>query len=162
MTDAVAGREAFVLRPMTASDLPQVVHIEEEWAPTPWSVSTFRNELGIPFSRALVAHRDASPDVVVGYLVRWLVADEVRLLSLAVQVDARGQGLGGVLVDELLCEARGESADSVTLEVAAANAAALRLYESRGFEEVRRRRDYYGAGHDALVMDLRLGCRDVS
>ena len=37
------------------------------------------------------------------------------------------------------------------------NAAALRLYERRGFEALSRRRDYYAPGIDALVMRARPG-----
>lgn len=147
---------------MVSRDLGQVVAIEQGWAPTPWRASTFRNELDIPFSRALVAHPHGVPEEVIGYLVRWLVACEVHLLSVAVHSRARRAGVGGYMLDELLLEARAESADLVTLEVEAANEAALHLYASRGFEEVRRRANYYGRGRDALVLDLRLGCCDVS
>ncbi len=150
------------LRPMRESDLLQVVSIERDWAPKPWSVDTFRNELGIPFSRALVAHDAGAPGVVGGYLVRWLVAGEVHLLSLAVERHRRRHGIGSFLLDVLLAEARAESADLVTLEVEASNVSALRLYESRGFARARTRRNYYGGGRDAVVMDRRLGCRDVS
>jgi len=40
------------------------------------------------------------------------------------------------------------------LEVADTNAPALALYAATGFTEVARRRDYYGRGHDAVVMEL--------
>ena len=44
----------------------------------------------------------------------------------------------------------------MTLEVRRGNAAARRLYESLGFEEVGVRRNYYGSGEDALIMRLAL------
>ena len=156
-----ASRGAFTLRPMVEEDLDRVVAIEAQWAPTPWSGATFRNELSIPFSLARVACRRNSA-AVAGYLVRWLVAGEMHLLSLAVDRSRRGQGLGGLLLDQLLIEAHDESVELVTLEVEATSSIAVHLYASRGFEQVRRRPNYYGAGRDAVVMDRRFGCRDVS
>lgn len=147
---------------MVAADIGRVVAIEQEWAPTPWSASTFRNELDIPFSRALIAYPHGVPDEPIGYLVRWLVAGEVHLLSIAVHSRERCRGVGAYMLDELLLEARAERAELVTLEVEAANETAVRLYKSRGFEEARRRKNYYGEGRDALVLDHRGGWRDVS
>ena len=42
------------------------------------------------------------------------------------------------------------------LEVRADNAAAIGLYQAMGFAADGRRRDYYGRGHDALLMSLRI------
>ena len=157
-----SGSPSFGLRSLEVRDLDAVVAIEEDWAPSPWSRDTFRRELDIPFSRSLVACRSEEAEAVRGYLVRWLVAGEVHLLSLAVDARVRRRGIGQLLLDELLAEARAEDASLVTLEVEESNGAARGLYASRGFEEVRRRRDYYGPGRDALVLDLRPGCRVVS
>ncbi len=153
---------SIALRSLEVRDLDAVVAIEEGWAPSPWSRDTFRRELDIPFSRSLVACPHDAAESVCGYLVRWLVAGEVHLLSLAVEAEMRRRGIGQLMLDELLAEARAENASLVTLEVDESNVAARALYASRGFEEVRRRRGYYGAGRDALVLDLRPGCRVVS
>jgi len=161
VTVARAG-DVFTLRPMVEADLEQVGAIEEQWAPTPWSRQVFRNELLVPFSHAMVAHVTGRPESVAGYRVRWAVAGEIHLLSLAVAPAQRRRGLGGLLLDELLAAARGGRDDLVTLEVEASNSVARRLYASRGFHEVRRREHYYGAGRDAVVMELRFACRDVS
>ncbi|MDG2303084.1 MAG: ribosomal protein S18-alanine N-acetyltransferase [Candidatus Binatia bacterium] len=160
MSASDASRGVFTLRPMVEGDLDQVAAIEADWAPTPWSVATFRNELSIPFSLARVACPRGS-DAVAGYVVRWLVAGEVHLLALAVDRAERGRGLGGLLLDQLLSEAHDERIELVTLEVEATSSIALHLYASRGFEQVRCRPNYYGSGRDAVVMNRRFGCRDV-
>jgi len=67
-----------------------------------------------------------------------------------------------LLVKSLLDEAREARVRLVTLEVEDANAAARALYADVGFIEKRRRREYYGAGRDAIVMEWLDGCRDVS
>lgn len=47
--------------------------------------------------------------------------------------EARGSGLAGALVDDVLAEARRRGLRQVLLTVAAPNARAIRLYETRGF-----------------------------
>jgi len=156
------GRPAHVLRPMVEADLGEIVEIERTWSPNPWSPTTFRNEMNVPFSRCVVAGPAPTGEVVWAYFVRWLVADEARLLALAVRRELRGRGLAKVMLDEVLAEACGRGAKKVILEVEAGNEPARGLYASRGFVETGRRPDYYGRGRDAICMDLPLACRDAS
>lgn len=144
---------AIALRAMAAADVSRVAAIEASSFRAPWSEAAFRHELDIPFSRSFVAHPPGDPDAVVGYVVLWLVADEVHLLDLAVAADARRGGIGRLLAGRVLEEARARSARLVTLEVAERNDAARRLYERLGFVTAFVRRDYYGAGQHALVME---------
>ena len=143
------------LRAMAPVDLAQVVAIEREWAPKPWSAETFAKELHVPFSQSRVAYQDHDRSGVCGYLVRWLVAREVHLLSLAVHSGVRRQGFGGLLLDDLLGETRAASVELIALEVESSNAVAIALYLSRGFKKTRSRKGYYGRGRDAQVMEWR-------
>ncbi|HZR80695.1 MAG TPA: ribosomal protein S18-alanine N-acetyltransferase [Candidatus Binatia bacterium] len=138
---------------MTREDLSQVVRIERTSFDHPWPRSAFEHELDVPFSRSLVAHPRGDPAAVVGYLVRWHVADEMHLLNLAAASTVRGRGLGRRLLRLLLAEARRKGARVVTLEVSERNLPARALYESLGFRVVRRRRDYYAPRHHALVAE---------
>ncbi|MDH2325321.1 GNAT family N-acetyltransferase [Cereibacter sp. SYSU M97828] len=85
-----------------------------------------------------------------GFLIGRAIAGEAELLTLAAHPDARGQGIGARLVAAFLARAA-QDAETAFLEVAADNAAAIRLYVAAGFAEVGRRRGYY-AGTDAIVM----------
>ena len=49
-----------------------------------------------------------------------------------------------------------ESFNAYVQQFNADNAAAIGLYTALGFAADGRRRDYYGRGHDALLMSLRL------
>jgi ribosomal-protein-alanine acetyltransferase len=90
---------------------------------------------------------------VVGYAVAWFAADEAELANLAVAASARGRGVGALLLDAVLAEAAHRGAATVYLEVRESNAAARRLYASRSFAEVgRRRRYYHNPAEDALVL----------
>jgi ribosomal-protein-alanine N-acetyltransferase len=86
----------------------------------------------------------------------WRADDEAEILTLAVEKDARGQGIGRALVVALLEQLRSDGARHVSLEVRRSNAAALGLYTSLGFTAARVRARYYRDGEDALVLGVAL------
>ena len=147
----------WVFSHMVVEDLPEVVAIERASFPNPWTGPLFLQELQVAFSRTILARRPGGP--VAGYVCRWVVADEVHVLNVAVDPRYRAQGLGGTLMREVLREAREKQVTAVTLEVRRSNVAGRRLYESFGFEEVGSRPNYYGRGEDALILRLAL-CDD--
>ncbi len=148
MTDAAAA--ALRIRPATAADLAAVTAIERAAFSDPWSPASFRSLLG----NAQVAFRVAEAGgQVAGYAVAWFAADEAELANLAVAAPARGRGVGALLLDAVLAEAAHRGAATVYLEVRESNAAARRLYASRQFAAVGRRRRYYRHPvEDALVL----------
>ena len=89
---------------------------------------------------------------MAGYICRWLISDEVHILNLAVHPNYRGCRLGRTLVELVVDEADRHHARLITLEVRCENTAAIALYRSLGFTERGVRRNYYGHGHDALIM----------
>ena len=139
---------------MVPSDLPEVVAIERASFPNPWTGALFLQELQVGFSRTIVARGEDG--AILGYLCRWLVADEIHVLNVAVAPSARGRGLGAALVRQVLDEAAVRRVVAVTLEVRRSNTAGRRLYDSFGFEEVGARPNYYGRGEDALILRLPL------
>lgn len=145
------------IRDAVARDLPRIVEIERLAFSTPWSLKSFERELTLPFSRITVA---MVGDLPVGFLCRWLVADECHILNVAVHPDYRRQGVGMELMTVAIEEAREKEATCVTLEVRRSNVGARRLYRKLNFEERRLRRHYYGPGEDAIVMELDLGSSD--
>jgi ribosomal-protein-alanine N-acetyltransferase len=146
---------AWALSEMRVQDLPQVLAIERRCFGNPWTSTLFLQELRIPFSRIVVIRpTDDVEEPVVGYLCRWFVADEIHILNVAVHPAQRRRGIGAVLMQEALREARERGAEAVTLEVRRSNAGARRLYQALRFEDVGLRRDYYGRGEDALTMRL--------
>ncbi len=137
----------------TRDDLPEIVQIERLCFQQPWSRGSFERELTLPFSRLIVARVNNS---TVGFLCRWLIAGEMHILNLAVHPKLRRLGIASRLLGYALEEARTKDATVVTLEVRRTNLAAQNLYRKFQFEERRLRRNYYGPGEDALVMERRL------
>jgi ribosomal-protein-alanine N-acetyltransferase len=81
---------------------------------------------------------------------------EVELLLIAVVPVMRGRGLGRALLEQAKTDSRLRAMDEMFLEVRGSNGGAISLYQSAGFFEVGRRRDYYagvdGTRHDAITM----------
>jgi ribosomal-protein-alanine N-acetyltransferase len=153
------------LRRMTADDLPAVMVLEEElFAPDTWTEAMYRDELSRADTRYYVVaefHLEGEDDeeepgptdpVMVGYGGLIAYDDEAHVATLGVTGALQGQGVGSLLLDDLLAEADRRS-PVVLLEVRADNEAAQHLYRKRGFEEIGRRRGYYQpSGADAVVM----------
>jgi ribosomal-protein-alanine N-acetyltransferase len=156
---------AIQIRDANRSDLPRILEIERLAFPSPWTLASFERELTLPFSRVMVAipyddgatrgDRDSPENPIVGFLCRWLIADECHVLNIAVHPESRRLGIGGVLITEAISEARTNGAGVVTLEVRRTNLPARQLYRKFDFEERRLRRHYYGPGEDAIIMELR-------
>jgi len=145
------------IRDATNRDLLRIVEIERLSFDNPWSRDSFLRELSLPFSKTTVAITiNDSTEAITGYLCRWLVADECHILNIAVHPAARRGRIGVRLMEEAIGEARREHARFVTLEVRRSNVAARGLYRKLEFEERRLRKNYYGSGEDAIVMELRL------
>lgn len=94
-----------------------------------------------------------------GFIVCRAAADEAEILTLAVAPLVRRNGVGRALVEAAASVAAARGADSLFLEVASDNAAALALYAASAFEPAGLRRGYYAGGADAVVMRRALNTR---
>jgi ribosomal-protein-alanine N-acetyltransferase len=142
------------IRNGTNADLERIFAIEKACFEQPWSLTSFKRELSLPFSRIAVAV--GPTEAIEGYLCRWMVVDELHVLNIAVHPDFRRHGVGARLLEDSISEAKAKNIEIATLEVRRSNVAARRLYRKFGFEERRLRRNYYGPGEDAFIMELRL------
>lgn len=82
-------------------------------------------------------------------------ADEAEILTIGVASDYRQGGMGRELLSEALSQLPSVVA-RVFLEVETTNVAALALYRSLDFAAVGERKDYYGPGRSAVVMERRI------
>jgi ribosomal-protein-alanine N-acetyltransferase len=144
----------FSIEGMAISDLREVMKIEKDSFPTPWSPRMFRREMKFPLSRCLVAKAAIGDGAIIfGYIVFWIVADEMHIHNLAVCGDCRRCGIASILVAEALKLSRREGAIIGHLEVRQSNLAAQKLYEKFGFTAKGIRRGYYtDTREDAVVM----------
>jgi ribosomal-protein-alanine N-acetyltransferase len=141
------------IRQMRIEDLPEVLSIEEISFPTPWTSNAFRFELlENPNGHCWVAELS---DILAGFIVCWLIVDEMHVASIAVHPKFRGKGISKKLIITGLSELICKGARSATLEVRAGNIRAQYLYRHFGFEGVGYRKGYYKDTHeDALLMTV--------
>jgi ribosomal-protein-alanine N-acetyltransferase len=139
---------------MTTADIENVIAIERASFQFPWSTRFFLDELQVDCARSILAEVDGR---IVGYVLFWLVSEEVDIHNIAVHPDFRRQGIGRLLLEQVVAAARRQERLRVTLDVRFSNASAQSLYRSFGFVARGLRKAYYSDnGEDALVMALEL------
>lgn len=144
-----------VIRTMVETDVPSVVAIERASYQFPWSEGIFRDCLRVGY----VCRVACVGDEVVGYGVMSVGAGEAHILNLCVNGHFRCRGVGRRMLEYLVERARTAGVGEAFLEVRPSNTAAIRLYQSVGFEQVGIRRGYYqavGGREDASVLKLAL------
>lgn len=144
------------LRALHWSDLPEVAALETEVFPDDaWDLRSWWAELAQRPRRHYVV---ATAPELLGYAGLDLGHDTADVMTMAVAPQARGRGVGRLLLRHLLQAAAGAGATRVLLEVRADNTGALALYRAQGFTQVRVRRGYYRPGDvDALVLSRPVG-----
>ena len=145
---------ATLIRKATAADLSALARIEKEQFSNPWSQEYFAAELVNHRAQLFVAVEPLG-DELVGFLLYWKLDGELELHKIAVAGAWQRRGHASRLLAHFLSSGRSGGCDRAVLEVRAANAAAIRLYEKYGFRQVGRRRDYYDKPmDDALIYEF--------
>ncbi len=144
------------VRAMTMADIVQVIEIEHEAYPFPWSEGIFRDCVRVGYLCRVIEFRGQ----VCGYAIMSFGADEAHLLNICIHPELREQGVGRKLLAYLLDYARKAGMLEAFLEVRPTNLVAIHLYESMGFVRVGVRKGYYQGTpnrEDAWVYKLELG-----
>ncbi len=143
--------------PMQVSDLPDVLTIENDVYPHPWTRGNFLDSLYSGYETWVL--RD-STGALVGYFLLMLAVDEAHLLNISVRRDLHGKGLGRMQLDKAAEVARDKGMHSILLEVRPTNLRALAVYQHYGFVQIGMRKGYYPAAgttrEDAIVMRFQL------
>jgi ribosomal-protein-alanine N-acetyltransferase len=143
------------VRLVCESDLPALVRLDTLSNPHPWGESLIAD--------ALQSRKNWLVETVETFdgktkVLAWLTAsqclDQSELELIVVDVSARRQGLAKMLISawrEFVVE---NGANELLLEVRESNDGAIGLYQSLGFEEVGRRKNYYQTeqGHEAACL----------
>ena len=152
---------SFRLLPMQESDLDEVLALEQRSFSEPWSRKMFLGELhGNAFATNLVLRageagfgEGVGAGTLLGYIMFWMVFEELHLMNLAVRPEVRRRGLGTALVRHALTAGAAPGARMALLEVRASNAAALAMYRKLGFVQKSVRKGYYDhPREDAVIM----------
>jgi ribosomal-protein-alanine N-acetyltransferase len=143
--------------PMQADDLRDVVTIENDVYPYPWTRGNFLDSLYSSYETWTL--RDAGGSLA-GYFLMMFAVDEAHLLNITVRRGLHGKGIGRMQLDKVMALARERGLSSVLLEVRPSNLRALEVYKRYGFVQIGVRKGYYPAAdntrEDAIVMRIKL------
>ena len=140
------------IRAMESIDCKAVALLEKECFSLPWSEQGFLDALAMEGNIFLVAEEAG---MICGYIGMYLSFDEGEITNVAVALDKRGAGTGGMLLKEALERAQKRGIAQVVLEVRVSNQPAIHLYENYGFKHCGIRKGFYDfPKEDAYIMML--------
>ena len=139
------------------SDLQELREIEEMCFGTPWSEQTLRDMLSGPLDMVWAAEGKTSSGKsgIMGYLNFRTIAGEGELMRIAVRPEAREQGIGHLLMEQMIRAGESLGIRDITLEVRVSNAPARKLYQRFGFQEEAIRKNYYDHPQEDAVIEWR-------
>jgi len=143
------------VRPMLKTDLAEVLAVEQQANPYPWSIKNFDDSLKANNQGWVFINNNE----IIGFTLAQKVVDEVHLLNICVKKSEQGNGFGRTILNYIIDFANSVSAVLIVLEVRQSNQAAQSLYLNAGFNEMSIRKSYYPAEdgrEDAILMGLDL------
>ncbi len=146
----------FVITRATEEDVKEILAIDRECLDGFWSELSYLYELKNDNSIMFVIR---SSGQILGVACMWAYFEECHIIMLAVKTDYQHQGLGSILIWQMLYHAHIFGAEWVVLEVRESNKKAINLYQQFGFKPIGKRKEYYSNNkEDALV----LWCKGVN
>ena len=155
----------YEIRRCDREDIPSVIQVNMETLPEHYS-DYFYYEILSEFPETfLIAELNG---VLVGYIMcrieygfsqlkRLGLARKGHVVSVAVEGEHRGKGIGTALILASREEMLKKTATECYLEVRVSNAQAISLYQKLGFKITGRLEAYYRDGEGALVMTAQIG-----
>lgn len=96
---------------------------------------------------------------VVGYAIIVEARNHAYLFSIAVHPEKRNNGYGELLLKFLESNCSEKGFSKLRLDVRVDNKAAVELYKKLGYIEVKKKKNFYGDGIDAFLMEKTVDCR---
>ena len=125
--------QRILVRPMKFTDIAGMIRVNEASLPENYPRSYWESlyHLNHASNHSFVACSGVN---IIGYVLCMPDAPISRVVSLAVQAPYRGMGIGKALLETCLNTFQVGKVTKVGLQVRKSNAAAIKLYESHGFE----------------------------
>lgn len=134
---------------MTQTHLADVAELERLCFGEPWSVEA----LGLLLTDAAVGFVCVEDGRAVAYAGMMITPFDAQVTNVAVHPQYRRRGLGRAVAEALIREAEARALEQISLEVRVSNTSAIALYQSLGFCESGRRKNFYrNPAEDAHVM----------
>ena len=117
-----------------------------------WNYSVFKSELESDSSHYLVVKDNSK---IIGFAGIKVILPDADIMNIVVKKDFRNQGIGSLLLKELINLSKSLNIKNLFLEVNEKNTPAISLYNKFGFKKIRIRKNYY-KNNNAIVMRLDL------
>ena len=119
-----------------------------------WSYDVLEEELECDNSYVIVAKVDEN--TIVGFAGLKVILDEADIMNIVVKKDFRHNGIGSILLENLINHSKELNLKTITLEVNENNLSAIRLYDKFSFDKLGIRKNYYDGKSDAIIMSKKL------
>ena len=137
---------------MTLDDLESIKDILASDFDKFWNYNVFKSELQNENSKYLVAKLNTE---IIGFAGIKIILDEADVMNIVIKKIYRNQGVGTLLLNEIILLCKKLNLNSISLEVNEINSSAIHLYENFGFKKVGDRKKYYN-GSNAILMKKKL------
>jgi len=153
------------IRRANQADIPAIMELERRssdaahWPRDQYAALFVSSSSQQPSQRfAWVAEEEhRAPSEIVAFLIAHRIDAEWDLENIVVAEKSRRRGVGTLLLNELIADARAQTGSGIFLEVRESNQAGRGLYRKVGFREVGLRKGYYSKPpEDAILCRLRL------
>ena len=134
---------------MTLEDFENIQDIFTSDFDSFWSPSILKQELLCDNSYFIVAKNKSE---IIGFAGFKALLDTADLMNIVVKKSYRNQGIGSLLLKELMHLFYSFSLSSLYLEVNENNFPAIRLYQKFGFKKIDVRKNYYPNHQNAIIM----------
>lgn len=137
---------------MTINDLNIIKDNLENDFDNFWNYNILKEEIESDNSKYIVAKID---NEVIGFAGIKIIVDEADIMNIVTKISYRNQGIGTLLLKNLISISSELQLSSISLEVNEENLPAIHLYEKFGFENLGVRKNYY-QNKNAIIMTKKL------
>ncbi len=142
------------LSKMSIEDLKSIKNVLASEFDNFWSYDVLEEELECDNSYVIVAK--VGENTIVGFAGLKVILDEADIMNIVVKKDFRHNGIGSVLLENLINYSKDLNLKTITLEVNENNLSAIRLYDKFSFDKLGIRKNYYDGKSDAIIMSKKL------
>ena len=119
-----------------------------------WNYNILKKELECSNSHFIIVKNN---NEIVGFAGLKVIVDEADIMNIVVKKTFRHNGIGSILLENLISYAKDNNLKTITLEVNEHNLSAIRLYDKFNFDHIGIRKKYYNGESDAIIMSKILG-----
>lgn len=144
----------FKISKMSIEDLKSIKNILDSDFDNFWSFDVLEEELECKNSYVIVAKN--SENNIVGFAGLKVILDEADIMNIVVKKTFRHNGIGSILLENLISYSKNLNLKNITLEVNENNLSAIHLYDKFSFDKLGIRKKYYNGESDTIIMSKKL------